>query len=61
MFKKHFFKNLFFAVVSKSSANEFQRNTTNEVNKIEWNPVNTDTKGTCHSVYIIWVSPLSGL
>ena len=28
---------------------------------IQWNPVNTDTKGTCHSVRIIWVSVLSGL
>ena len=28
---------------------------------IQWNPVNTDTKGTCHSVCIIRVSVLSGL
>ena len=28
---------------------------------IKWNPVNTDTKGTCHSVRIIRVSVLSGL
>ena len=28
---------------------------------IHWNPVNTDTKGTCRSVRIIWVSVLSGL
>ena len=28
---------------------------------IQWNPVNTDTKGTCHSVRIIRVSVLSGL
>ena len=28
---------------------------------IQWDPVNTDTKGTCHSVRIIWVSVLSGL
>ena len=29
--------------------------------KIQWKPVNTDTKGTCHSVRIIRVSVLSGL
>ena len=29
--------------------------------KIQWNQVNTDTKGTCHSVRIIRVSVLSGL
>ena len=28
---------------------------------LQWNPVNTDTKGTCHSVCIIQVSVLSGL
>ena len=28
---------------------------------IQWNPVNMDTKGTCHSVRIIRVSVLSGL
>jgi len=28
---------------------------------IQWNPANTDTKGTCHSVRIIWVLVLSGL
>ena len=22
---------------------------------VQWNPVNTDTKGTCHSVLINWV------
>ena len=31
------------------------------VNKIQWNPVNKDTKGTCQSVRIIRVSALSGL
>ena len=29
--------------------------------QIQWNSVNTDTKGTCHSVCIIRVSVLSGL
>ena len=29
--------------------------------ELKWNPVNTDTKGTCHSVRIIRVSVLSGL
>ena len=29
--------------------------------KIQWNPVNTDTKGTCQNVRIIRVSVLSGL
>ena len=29
--------------------------------RIKRNPVNTDTKGTCHSVRIILVSVLSGL
>ena len=29
--------------------------------KVQWNPVNTDTKGTCQSVRIIAVSVLSGL
>ena len=28
---------------------------------VQWNPVNMDTKGTCHSVRIIRVSVLSGL
>jgi len=28
---------------------------------IQWNPVNMDTKGTCHGVRIIQVSVLSGL
>ena len=28
---------------------------------LQWNPVNTDTKGTCHSVRIIRLSVLSGL
>ena len=28
---------------------------------VHWNPVNTDTKGTCHSVRVIRVSVLSGL
>ena len=28
---------------------------------VQWNPVSTDTKGTCHSVRIIRVSVLSGL
>ena len=27
--------------------------------EVQWNPVNTDTKGTCHSVRIIQVSVLS--
>ena len=31
------------------------------VDEIQWDPVNTDTKGTCHSVCIIWVSVLNGL
>ena len=31
-----------------------------ECNKIQWNPVNTDTKGTCKNVRIIGVSVLSG-
>ena len=30
-------------------------------NQLQWNPVNTDTKGTCQSVRIIRVSVLSGL
>ena len=29
--------------------------------QIQWNPVNTYTNGTCHSVRIIGVSVLSGL
>ena len=28
---------------------------------VQWNPVNTDTKGTCHFVCIIQVSVLGGL
>ena len=30
-------------------------------NTVRWNPVNTDTKGTCHTTRIIRVSVLSGL
>ena len=30
------------------------------LNKIQWNPINTDTKGTCQNVRIIGVSVLSG-
>ena len=29
--------------------------------KVQWNPVNTHTKGACQSVRYIWVSVLSGL
>ena len=28
---------------------------------LQWNPVNTDTNGTCHSVHVNQVSVLSGL
>ena len=28
---------------------------------LQWNPVNTDTKGTYHNARIIWLSVLSGL
>ena len=31
------------------------------VSYVQWNPVNTDTKGTCHFVCIIQVSVLGGL
>ena len=35
---------------------------THEIPKtVRWNPVNTDTKGTCHTTRIIRVSVLSGL
>ena len=29
--------------------------------EVQWNPVNTDTKGTCQSIRIIWVSVLNGI
>ena len=34
---------------------------TKKKKKIQWNPVNTDTKGTRRSVRVIWVSVLSGI
>ena len=48
---------------TKLTTRHFEKQTVwnSSVCKKQRNSVNTDTKGTCHSVRIIWVSVLSGL